>query len=53
MFKMDCQKNNANNTRYENTELKIKPIKTGKKLKQRIVKGVQIILIILSHKKSK
>ena len=29
MFKMDRQKSTANNIRHENTQLEIKPIKTG------------------------
>ena len=43
MFKMDCQKNTTHNIRHEKRAIKkIKPIKTGKKLEQRILQGVKI-----------
>ena len=48
---MDCQKDTARLQRIKNTQSKIKPIKTGKKLEQRIVQGVKITLTTLSHKK--
>ena len=51
MFKMDCQKNTTHNIRHEKRAIKkIKPIKTGKKLEQRILQGVKITPIILNHK---
>ena len=46
---MDCQKNTARLQRMKNTQSKIKPIKTGKKLEQRIVQGVKITMIILTQ----
>ena len=48
---MDRLKNTARLQRMKNTHtLKKKRIKTGKKIEQRIVCGVKIALIILSHK---
>ena len=46
---MDCQQNTARLQRMKNTQSKIKPIKTGKKLEQRIVQGVKITMIILTQ----
>ena len=47
---MDRLKNTARLQRMKNTHIKKKRIKTGKKIEQRIVCGVKIALIILSHK---
>ena len=41
MFKLDCQKYTTHNIRHEKRS-KIKPIKLGKKLGQRIDQGVKI-----------
>ena len=47
---MDRLKITARLQRMKNTQIKKKRTKTGKKLEQRIVCGVKIALIILSHK---
>ena len=48
---MNCQKHFTKLQKMKNTQLEIKPVKIGKRPRKRVVLGIKILHIILSHKK--